>query len=110
MAPILGLDLLNNVHHLQVLKSFTDQLAFVWLLVRDEAVKDGLDEDGFEKRLHGVGYATKATKAFLKELESFSQRLGQEGSAQVIRENLQAIEKAQKELNRQMMERAISGQ
>jgi hypothetical protein len=109
MAPVLGLDLLNGLHHLQVLRSLTDQLAFIWLLVKDEAVKEGLDEEAFERRLHGVGYANKATRAFLKELESFSRNLGMKEEAQVIKENLQAIDKAQKTLNRIRMEQAISG-
>lgn len=77
---------------MQVLNSLTDRLAFVFLLVQDEAEKIGLDADGFEERLMGDDFAHEASKAFLEETESFFRKLGQKGLVSLAKNSVTAMD------------------
>jgi len=79
IQKIIGLNLLDRVQYLQIVGSVSEMLAFIYYLVQAEAKEMGLDEDGFEQRLHGDRFAFDAVQAFLEETESFSQKLGQKG-------------------------------
>lgn len=95
----LGLDLLDTQHHLQVINSLTDRLAFVFLLVEDQAKDDGLSPEELELRFYGEGIASAASIAFLKELENFFQRLGQTVLARLTASSIEAMNKAQVRLD-----------
>jgi len=95
----LGLDLLDTQHHLQVINSLTDRLAFVFLLVEDQAKDDGLSAEELEIRFYGEGIASAASIAFLKELENFFQRLGQTVLARLTASSIEAMNKAQVRLD-----------
>ena len=99
LSEKIGLDLLNGKHHLQVLNSLTDRLMIVFLLVEEQAKDRGMDADDFELRLYGDGYANAASIAFLRELEVFSQQLGQTVQARLTASSIQAMKKAQKRLD-----------
>ena len=75
----LGLDLLNPQHHLQVLNSLTDRLAFVFLLCEEQAKQTEVSVDEFEERLIGDGFADAASDAFLAELAFFFPQPGPSG-------------------------------
>lgn len=94
----LGLDLLEQTHHIQVLGSLTDRIAFVFLLVEDQATEEGVDADAFEERLYGGDYATQASLAFLDELESFFQKLGLTVQARLTRTSIESMKKGQARL------------
>lgn len=94
----LGLDLLDTQHHLQVLNSLTDRLAFVFLLVEEQAKGRGIDAESLEMRFYGEGVAASASLAFLRELESFFQRLGQTVQARLTKSSIDAMSKAQQRL------------
>lgn len=94
----LGLDLLDTQHHLQVMNSLTDRLAFVFLLVEEQAKDRGIDAEALELRFYGEGVASAASMSFLKELESFFQRLGQTVQARLTASSIEAMGKAQQRL------------
>ena len=71
----------------------------VFLLVEEQAKDRGMDADDFELRLYGDGYANAASIAFLRELEVFSQQLGQTVQARLTASSIQAMKKAQKRLD-----------
>ena len=98
----LGLDLLNPQHHLQVLNSLTDRMAFVFLLCESQAKEYEIDVDEFEERLMGDGFADDASVAFLEELSDFFQRLGQVGLAKITQRSIKTM-KAGKERMTQMI-------
>ena len=98
----LGLDLLNPQHHLQVLNSLTDRMAFVFLLCESQAKEYEVDVDEFEERLMGDGFADDASVAFLEELSDFFQRLGQVGLAKITQRSIKTM-KAGKERMTQMI-------
>lgn len=95
----LGLDLLDTQHHLQVMNSLTDRLAFVFLLVEEQAKSLDIDAEALELRFYGDGVASDASMAFLKELESFFQRLGQTVQARLTASSIEAMNKAQTRLD-----------
>jgi len=95
----LGLDLLDGQHHLQVMNSLTDRLAFVFLLVEEQAKDKGLDADELEMRFYGDGVATEASICFLKELENFFQRLGQTVQSRLTKSSIEAMGKARSRLD-----------
>lgn len=95
----LGLDLLDTQHHLQVMNSLTDRLAFVFLLVETQAKERGVDAEELELRFYGDGVAAAASIAFLKELENFFQRLGQTVQARLTDSSIKAMQKAQTRLD-----------
>lgn len=90
----LGLDLFNPTHHLQVLSSLTDRIAFVFFLCESQAKEYEVDIDEFEERLYGEGFANAASDAFLEELADFYQRLGQEDQASLTRRSIRSMQKA----------------
>jgi hypothetical protein len=94
----LGLELLNKEHHWQVMNSETDRLAFVFLLVEDQAKELGLDADAFEERLYGDGIADAASIAFLQELQSFFQRLGKRLEAGLTETQIKVMTAAQSQI------------
>ena len=94
----LGLDLLDSQHHLQVLNSLTDRLAFVFLLVEEQAKERDIDAEALELRLCGDGIATSASVAFCEELASFFQRFGQQVQARLTRTSIQTMERANQRL------------
>ena len=100
----LGLELLNKEHHWQVMNSETDRLAFVFLLVEDQAKEIGLDADTFEERLYGDGIADGASIAFLRELQSFFQRLGKRLEAGLTETQIKVMTAAQSQI-RELIER-----
>lgn len=79
MKEILNLDLLNHNHFLKMLESLTDRLSFVYLLCKSQADERKLNIDEFEERLYGENVSYDASDAFLKECESFFQKLGTRG-------------------------------
>ena len=95
----LGLDLLDTQHHLQVMNSLTDRLAFVFLLVEEQAKDRGIDAEELELRFYGEGVAASASISFLRELENFFQRLGQTVLARLTASSIEAMEKAQRRLD-----------
>lgn len=95
----LGIDLLNPQHTMQVYNSLTDQLTFVFLLVEDEAKQEGIDVDGFERRLMGDGVATEASIAFLEELKVFFQKFDQAVMVKMAESALTMRKKATANLN-----------
>ena len=94
----LGLDLLNPQHHLQVLNSLTDRLAFVFLLCEEQAKEYEIDVDQFEERLMGDGFADGASTAFLGELDVFFQRLGQAGLAKITQRSIKVMKTGQQRM------------
>jgi hypothetical protein len=98
----LGLDLLNPQHYMQVLGSLTDRLAFVFLLVEDEAKKLGIDIDAFESRLYGDGVAQEVGIAFLAECELFFRKLGQEAMAELTKKSVASMRSGQTRLDEMM--------
>ena len=87
----LGLDVLNPQHHLQILNSLTDRLAFVFLLCETQAKEYEIGIEEFEDRLMGEGFADAASIAFLEELADFFQRLGQTGLAKITQRSIKAM-------------------
>ena len=95
----LGLDLLDTQHHLQVMNSLTDRLAFVFLLVEEQAKLREVDAEELELRFYGEGVASAASLSFLRELENFFQRLGQTVQARLTESSIEAMGKAQQRLD-----------
>ena len=95
----LGLDLLDTQHHLQVMNSLTDRLAFVFLLVEEQAKLREIDAEELELRFYGEGVASAASLSFLRELENFFQRLGQTVQARLTESSIEAMGKAQQRLD-----------
>lgn len=95
----LGLDLLDTQHHLQVMNSLTDRLAFVFLLVEEQAKLREVDAEELELRFYGEGVASAASLSFLRELENFFQRLGQTVQARLTKSSIEAMGKAQQRLD-----------
>jgi hypothetical protein len=92
MREKLGLELLNPEHFLKVCTSVTDQMAFCFLLVEDQAKSLGLnDPDQFEERLYGEGVSTAACFALLEETELFSQKLGQKALAALAKKMIEIM-------------------
>lgn len=87
----LGLDLLNPNHHMQVLNSLTDRLAFVFLLCEEQAKEYEVTIEEFEQRLYGEGYANAASNAFLDECTHFFSSLGQKGLAALTERSLKQM-------------------
>ena len=102
----LGLDLLDSQHHLQVLNSLTDRLAFVFLLVEEQAKDRKVNAEELEQRLCGKGIATAASVAFCEELESFFHRFDQGVQARLTRTSIETMQKA----NARLAELIDSGQ
>lgn len=95
----LGLDLLDTQHHLQVMNSLTDRLAFVFLLVEEQAKSREVNAEELELRFYGEGVASAASLSFLRELENFFQRLGQTVQARLTESSIEAMGKAQQRLD-----------
>lgn len=94
----LGLDLLNPQHHMQVLSSLTDRMAYVWLLCETQANEYEVDVDEFEERLMGGSFADEASEALLSEFADFSRRLGQIGLAKITERSMKAMKTGQERL------------
>lgn len=99
LAKALGLDALNPQHHLAILDSLTQRLAFVALLCEDEAKKANIGPDEFEGRLYMVdgdptNFSLEASRAFLEELADFFQRLGQTPMAKLTRKAIEVQSEA----------------
>ena len=99
LRDALGLDLMNPQHYVSVLQSLTDQLSFVFLLVEHEAKEEGIDADGFERRLQGEGIATGASLAFLNELAVFFRKFDLEAFAKMADNSIRMRKKAQASFN-----------
>lgn len=80
------------------MNSLTDRLAFVFLLVEEQAKDRGVDAEALELLFYGEGVASAASMSFLKELESFFQRLGQTVQARLTASSIEAMGKAQQRL------------
>ena len=102
MREKLGLDLLNPQHHMQVLSSLTDRLAFIWLLCETQANEYEVDVDEFEERLMGGTFADDASEALLSEIADFSRRLGQIGLAKITERSIKAMKTGQVRLTEMM--------
>ena len=102
MREKLGLDLLNPQHHMQVLSSLTDRLAFIWLLCETQANEYEVDVDEFEERLMGGAFADDASEALLSEIADFSRRLGQVGLAKITERSIKAMKTGQVRLTEMM--------
>lgn len=85
----LGQDLLNPNDLLNVLQSITDQLAFVFLLIEEQAKELEVSADDFEERLQGEGIATGASYALLSEVENFSLKYDQPAIAKIVRNSME---------------------
>ena len=70
----------------------------MFLLVEDQAKEIGLDADTFEERLYGDGIADGASIAFLRELQSFFQRLGKRLEAGLTETQIKVMTAAQSQI------------
>lgn len=102
LRGVLGLDLLNPQHYLQVLNSLTDRLAFTFLLVEPQAKELGVDADQFEERLYGESFSNEASLAFLEETELFFQKLGQKALASLAKRSIESMRSGQARLDEMM--------
>lgn len=91
LRGLLGLDLFHPQHHLQVLHSLTDRIAFVCLLCEKQRDEYEISIDEFEERLTGQGFAHNASIAFLEELSDFFRRYGQEAQARLNERSLKVM-------------------
>ena len=92
----IGLDICNQTHHMQVLGSFLDQVAFIFLIVEEQAKSRGVDVDRFDLLLQGDDVSTDVSVAFMEELENFFLRYGKKfaAHAKLTRASVEIMKKA----------------
>ena len=104
---VIGLDVFNPQHHMQILNSLTDRLTFVWLLCEEQAKRLELNCDQFEERMQGlrqgIAVSDEVSNAFLEELADFFHRLGQLAMAKLTQSQLDIFKSVQ-ERNKKMIE------
>lgn len=98
----LGLEIFNPAHYHQILESLVDRLAFVALLCEDQAKEIGVSGDEFEERLHGDGFVTRASLAFLRETADFFHSLGLEAMHSLATKAISWMESGQAKLDHLM--------
>ncbi|WP_144057754.1 hypothetical protein [Novipirellula maiorica] len=106
MRDVLGLDLLNPNHFLQVLNSLTDRMAFCFLLCEEKAKQLGIDADDYEERLYDTpqrdGVSAEASQALIQECEDFFLKLGQKALAAIARKSIESMKSGKERVDELM--------